>query len=255
MSDGFPLSEPFGRGPLVQAGFFGRAGGVSKPPFDTLNCGPGSSDDTRSVTENRKRVAKWFGQRGGALMTLKQTHSAKAVIVDGPWTGDRPDGDALVTNERRLPLGVLTADCAPVLLVDPTAKVIGAAHAGWRGALSGVIESTVEAMGRLGAHAADIAAAIGPCIAQASYEVGPEFEEKFLEQDVENERFFKAGRGDRLLFDLAGYVDSRLYRAGVRTMARNTLDTFKDDALFSHRRALKEGRSDYGRQVAAIMLV
>lgn len=224
----------------VRHGFFTREGGVSKDIFASLNCGPGSGDVRADVMENRRRVGEALS---GRLLTLYQIHSAEAVVVTQPWeTG--PQADAFATDVPGLALGILTADCAPVLFADSEAGVIGAAHAGWKGALGGVTDSAIAAMERLGAKRARIAAAIGPCISQANYETGPEFQERF------EERFFQ-GRH----FDLEGYVAKRLESAGIGDIARLGACTYaREDAFFSYRRATHRGEKDYGRQVSAIVL-
>lgn len=198
----------------VKHGFFTRRGGASSGVFHGLNCGQGSSDQSEIVAINRSRVADSLGLPAGQLVTLHQVHSATAVPVTAPFE-QAPRADALVTATPGIALGVLSADCQPVLLADPQAGVIGAAHAGWRGALDGVLEATLEAMEALGARRDDICAAIGPAISQSAYEVGPEFVEDFMAEDPENARFFAQGRGDRYLFDLPGFGLYRLRRAGV----------------------------------------
>lgn len=224
----------------VPHGFFGRAGGVSTGIYASLNCGPGSSDARADVTENRRRVSQALG---GTLLTLYQIHSAQAVMVTEPWEHG-PQADAFATNVTGLALGILTADCAPVLFADVEAGVIGAAHAGWKGALAGVTDAAIAAMESLGAQRSRIAAAIGPCISQANYEVGPEFRARF------DSKFF-AGRH----FDLEGYVAERLADAGIATVARLSACTYaRESDFFSYRRATHRGENDYGRQVSAIML-
>ncbi len=239
-------------------GFFGREGGVSKGIYASLNAGPGSNDDVADVAENRRRIAAALAVAPENLLSVYQVHSAKAEIVSAPFLGaygDRPRADAMATKAPNLALSILTADCGPILLADPKAGVIGAAHAGWKGALGGVIDAVLEAMASLGANPADISAAIGPCIAQASYEVGPEFFDAFTAPDAGNERFFKGGQGDRLHFDLKGYCAARLALAGVRTVDILPLDTCANEAAyFSNRRAVKRQEGDYGRNLSAIVL-
>lgn len=231
-------------------GFFTREGGVSTGLHAGLNCGPGSADAPDAVAENRRRVAAALGAT--ALVTAAQVHGATALAIGGPWTGARPEADALVTATPGLAVGVLVADCAPVLLADPAAGVAGAAHAGWKGAVAGVIESVVAAMERLGAVRGRIRAAVGPAISQAAYEVGPDFIERFLDDDPANARFFAAGRGDRAQFDLPGYVLGRLRAAGVEAGWTGHC-TYADPVRFySYRRATHAGEPDYGRLVAAI---
>lgn len=237
----------------VRHGFFGRQGGVSTGIYASLNAGTGSNDDPDAVSENRRRIAAGFGLSRERLIGVHQVHSPDAVCVDAPWPGVRPQADALVTATPGLILSVLTADCAPVLLADAKAGVIGAAHAGWKGALGGVIENTVAAMRDLGAR--DIAAAIGPCIHQASYEVGPEFEAGFLAAHPDYERFFVAGNGDRRRFDLPGFCTGRLSACGVAHVEIVPLDTYAHPAaLHSHRRSVHGRLGDYGRNCAAVAL-
>lgn len=232
-------------------GFLGRQGGVSTGELAGLNVGYGSKDERAAIEENR-RLAVAAIAPGAALVTLHQIHSAEAVEAVAPWLIDqRPHADALVTNRPGLLLGILTADCAPVLLADPKARVIGAAHAGWRGALAGVTDSAIEAMERLGARRERISAAIGPCIAQPSYEVDEAFRDRFLAADAENERFFAPGPH----FDLPGYVLHRLRAAGIGRAEALGFDTYADaDAFYSYRRATHRGEADYGRQLSAIAL-
>ncbi len=221
-------------------GFFGRTDGVSTGIFASLNCGPGSGDDRAAVTENRRRVSEALG---GPLLTLYQIHSAEAVVVTEPWA-QGPQADAMATNVPGLALGILTADCAPVLFADSEAGVIGAAHAGWKGALGGVTDAAIAAMEGLGAKRSRIAAAIGPCISQANYETGPEFRARF------DARYF-----DGRQFDLEAYVADRLASAGIATVARLSTCTYaREDEFFSYRRATHRGEKDYGRQISAIVL-
>ncbi|MEZ5995199.1 MAG: peptidoglycan editing factor PgeF [Hyphomonadaceae bacterium] len=236
----------------VAHGFFGREGGVSQGIYASLNAGTGSRDDADAVQENRRRIAAAFGANPDHLIGVHQVHSANAVFVDAPWSGERPHADALVTATPGLILSVLTADCAPALLADARAGVIGAAHAGWKGALGGVLEATVSLMRTHGA--ARIAAAIGPCIHQTSYEVGPEFEAAFLAREAAYARFFTAGAGDRRQFDLPGFCAARLDALGVDAIETLRLDTYADAKLHSHRRSVHERWGDYGRNCSAIML-
>jgi YfiH family protein len=244
--------------PNVVHGFFGRAGGISTGIFASLNCGPGSGDVRDAVNENRRRaLAELAKDTGAQLLTLYQIHSDKAVIVAEPWDlGHGPQADAMATNIRGLALGIVTADCAPVLLADTDAQVIGAAHAGWNGALAGVVESVVAAMEQLGADRTRIAAAIGPCISQANYEVGPEFLAKFREADAENTRWFEpSGRPDHFRFDLPGFVESSLHRSHIaRSETIGGCTYAQEDRFFSFRRATHRGERDYGRQLSAILL-
>lgn len=247
-----PLNEL----PGLRHGFFTREGGVSEGLYASLNCGLGSGDDPVHVAENRRRAAALLELEPERLLTCYQVHSPDVVTVERPWAPEeRPRADALVTRTPGIALGILTADCAPVLLADAEARVIGAAHAGWKGALDGVLEATVAAMLALGAEAGRIVAGVGPCIAQRSYEVGPEFPAAFVARAVENADFFRPGRGDRLLFDLKGYVARRLVAAGVGTVLPLPCDTCAEEArFFSYRRACRRGEGDYGRGLSAIAL-
>ena len=243
--------------PGVRHGFFGRRGGVSGGIYESLNAGAGSSDTAENVAENRARVAGAIGVAPDALITGHQVHSPEVAVVEGPWEGVAPQVDALVTRTPGLALGVLTADCGPVLLTDGEAGVIGAAHAGWRGALTGITDAVVEAMVGLGAEPYRTIAAIGPCIARISYEVGPEFVEQFMSADSENERFFTASasraEAGKAHFDLPGYITARLATAGVGRIACLDADTYGDEkAWFSHRRSVHRGESDYGRNLSVI---
>lgn len=242
-----PITSPLLTG--LQHGFFTRQGGVSRGIYDSLNCGPGSDDDAGAVAENRARVAAHLGAR--ALLSLHQVHSDRVVTVTDPdWLEDRPEADAMVTDRPGIALGALAADCAPVLFADPDAGVIGAAHAGWKGALGGVLEATVEAMRALGARG--IRAVVGPAISQRAYEVGPEFLERFIDEDPGHAMFFAQGQGDRYQFDLPGFALSRLRAAGADAEWCGHC-TFSDPArFFSYRRTTHAGEPDYGRQVSAI---
>jgi len=243
--------------PGVRHGFFTREGGVSAGPYASLNCGLGSGDDLDRVAENRTRALARLGLPGDRLATAYQVHSNRAALAEAPWpVSKRPRVDALVTRTAGLALGVLTADCAPVLLADRDAGVVAATHAGWRGAHDGVLEATLAAMQRLGARAAATLAAVGPAIEQPSYEVGPEFPAPFLDQDPANDDFFEAApRAGHFLFDLKGYVVRRLVRAGVGQVDSLAVDTCADDArFFSYRRACLNGEQAYGRLLSAISL-
>lgn len=243
--------------PGIGHGFFTRQGGISEGIYASLNCGPGSDDMPERVTENRRRAMAALDLPGGALLTLYQIHGADAVTVETPWPdGDRPRADGMVTGQPGLALGILTADCAPVLLADPHAGVIGAAHAGWKGALHGVVGNTVRAMERLGARRDRIAGAVGPCISQTSYEVGADFRAPFHHRNPDNDRFFAAGtRPDHLQFDLLGYVRQCLHDAGIGTIDVLDEDTRdQEDVFFSYRRACLRGDADYGRQLSAICI-
>ncbi len=241
----------------VTHGFFTRAGGVSLPPYATLNCGLGSADRRQDVLENRARVARHLGAEPARLLTAYQIHSATAVVVDRPWTPDsQPRADALVTATPGLTLGALAADCTPVLFADATAGVIAAAHAGWKGALAGIIEATVVAMQSLGAHRDAIVAAVGPCISQPAYEVGPEFQAVFTASNPNFSRYFMIPAGaTRAHFDLPGFVRDRLASSGVGHIEHVAACTYADsDRFFSYRRMTHRREADYGRQISAIAL-
>lgn len=241
----------------VRHAFFTRNGGVSAGIYASNNCGFGSHDDPAAVAENRARCARKIEVETGNLLTLGQVHSARVVRVEEPWTrSTSPEADAMVTRRPGIALGILSADCAPVLLADTTARVIGAAHAGWKGALGGVIAATVEAMCELGAEPGRIAAAIGPAIGRQSYEVGSDFPRPFLDQDPGNAAFFfPAASPDKQLFDLKGYVAAQLTRAGVHDFVAMPNDTCADASrFFSYRRACRRGEDDYGRLLSAITL-
>ena len=242
--------------PGIDHAFFTREGGVSEGIYASLNCGLGSADSPTHVAANRARALAALGQRPENLRTPIQSHSIRVVVLDGPSAdGPRPEADALVTTTPGLALGILTADCAPVLLADAGAGVIGAVHAGWRGALGGVLEAAVEAMTVAGADPGRTAAAIGPCIAVASYEVGPEFAAPFLAADAGNADLFAAAPGGRQRFDLAGFIARRLEASGIKGVARIAADTCADARrFFSYRRARGRGDTDYGRQLSAIAL-
>jgi hypothetical protein len=235
-------------------GFFTRKGGASSGIFAGLNCGTGSSDQTEAVAINRARVTTAMDLPPEALVTVHQVHSAKAIPVTGPLT-IRPEADAMVTATPGVLLGILTADCQPVLFHDPVAQVIGAAHAGWRGAVDGVLEATLDAMESLGAQRSQITAVIGPTISQAAYEVGPEFLDRFRAEDDEATRFFANGKGDRMLFDLPGYGLYRLRQAGVGHAEWTGHCTYRDPARFySFRRTTHAAEADYGRLISTIRL-
>jgi len=248
--------EGFGDGRARHA-FYTRRGGVSGGVYRSLNCGIGSKDNPDHVRANRARTLAALDLAPDALATCLQVHSADCVTVDAPIAeADRPKADALVTRTPGVALGVLTADCVPVLLIDPAEGVIGAAHAGWRGALNGIVEQTVDAMIDLGAHTGDIQAAIGPAIGPSSYEVGPEFPGPFIERDPENASFFvSAGGGGKRLFDLPGYVAKALRETGIVDLYRLPHDTYREEAeFFSYRRATHRGEPDYGRSLSLITL-
>ena len=243
--------------PGIRHAFFTRQGGVSFGCYESLNGGTGSHDSPARVAENRLRMATALGTAAERLLTVYQTHSAHVVTAETPWpAAARPRADALVTQVPSLAIGVTTADCGPVLLADPQARVIGAAHAGWRGALSGVLEATVAAMVRLGATPTNMRAALGPLIRQSNYEVGPDLIERFAAEDSTAMRFFAPGsRQGHAQFDLAGYIAARLKRAGVDRIEDLGRCTYADAALFfSYRRATHRAEADYGRHVSAIVL-
>ncbi|GAA4220669.1 peptidoglycan editing factor PgeF [Sagittula sp. NFXS13] len=235
-------------------GFFTRRGGASSGVFSGLNCGPGSSDQSEIVQINRARVADAMEVDMPSLVTVHQVHSADAVTVDGPMSDPRPKADALVTATPGLALAVLTADCQPVLFADADNGVIGAAHAGWRGARDGVLEATIDAMVALGAERDSICAAIGPSISQRAYEVGPEFFEDFLAEDMENARFFAGGEGDRMHFDLPSYGLHRMRAAGIEAEWTRHCTYADPDRFYSFRRATHAKEADYGRLISAIRL-
>jgi len=239
----------------VPHGFFGRRGGVSRGDVAGLNTGLGSGDDLALVMENRK-LAGDAVLPGATLVGVYQVHGSDCVTVTEPWGhGDRPEADALVTDRPDVLLSIVTADCAPVLLADREAGVIGAAHAGWRGAAAGVTEATIAAMLKLGARIERVAAAVGPCIAQKNYEVDHAFAERLLAEDPGNERLFAEGPAGKPRFDLEGYVVARLAAAGVRTIEALGIDTYADPARFySFRRATHRGEPAYGRQISMIGL-
>lgn len=239
----------------IRHGFFTRRGGASSGVFEGLNCGPGSSDQSDIVAINRARVAKAMGVDADALQTVHQVHSALAVTLDAPFAGATPRADALVTATPGLALAVLTADCQPVLFADGKAGVVAAAHAGWKGALDGVLEATLDAMEALGATRSRTVAAIGPTISQRAYEVGPEFFERFMDADPESARFFAHGDGDRMLFDLPGYGLMRLRAAGVAEAHWTRHCTYSDPSRFySYRRSVHAREADYGRLISVIRL-
>ncbi|HYD67865.1 peptidoglycan editing factor PgeF [Azospirillum sp.] len=241
----------------IRHAFFTRTGGVSQGIYGSLNCGLGSGDAPSAVVENRARAMARLDLEADRLTTCYQVHSPTCVVVEKPWTPDKaPQADAMATREPGIALGILTADCAPVLFADSKARVIGAAHAGWKGAKGGVLEATVDRMVELGAKRERIVAAIGPCIAQRSYEVGPEFPAPFLEESAENRDFFAPARKEgHFLFDLGGYVAQRLALYGVEMVQRCPNDTVaEEDRFFSYRRACLRGEKDYGRGLSAIVL-
>jgi hypothetical protein len=242
----------------IRHAFFTRSGGVSDGIYASLNGGVGSNDAPGNVAENRARMAQALGVAPDRLLTPYQIHSPDVVVAGEPWTHEaRPRADAVVTRAPGLAIGVSTADCGPLLFADEDAGVIGAAHAGWRGAFTGVIEATVAAMETLGANRARIAVALGPTIRQANYEVGPEFVERFLAADVDNARFFGPSQRDgHAMFDLTGYIADRVARAGVANFEDLGHCTYAEpERFYSYRRTTQRGEPDYGRHVNAIALV
>lgn len=240
----------------IRHGFFTRQGGVSEGIYASLNVGIGSHDKPDHVQENRRRVAAWFGQPLERLATVHQIHSPDVIVMDDTFDGTRPQADAMVTAIPGLVLGVLAADCGPLLFADPQARVIGAAHAGWKGALYGVAENTIAAMVSLGAQVERIVAALGPSIGPASYEVGPEYIARFMAEDEDRyARFFTPStKPGHAMFDLPGLTTQRLLDAGIQ--AENLkIDTYPDERFFSYRRTTHAGEPDYGRQISAIAIM
>jgi hypothetical protein len=242
--------------PGLRHAFFTRDGGVSDGIYASFNAGIGSDDDPARVTENRRRMAQQMGVAPARFLTLYQVHSPDAVVATGPWQGtSRPRGDAIVTRTAGLAIGVTAADCGPILLVDPNARVIGAVHAGWKGALTGILESTIAAMEELGAERSGTVAAIGPLIRQHSYEVGGEFVERFIAADADNALYFiPSVRQGHAMFDLAGFIRMRLENAGVLMIDDVGVDTYSDPRFYSYRRSVHRKEPDYGRHVHAIVL-
>ena len=246
--------------PGLRHAFFTRDGGVSDGIYrglnGGLNGGLGSRDDPANVLENRRRMAEQMGVSPEHFLNLHQVHSPDTVVATGPWQGpSRPKADAIVTRTEGLAISVTAADCGPVLFVDPNARVIGAAHAGWKGALTGILESTIDAMEKLGAERNNLVAAIGPLIRQQSYEVGGEFVERFIDADADNAMFFlPAAREGLAMFDLAGFIRMRLENAGVLMIDDLGLDTYSDERFYSYRRSVHRKEPDYGRHVHAIVL-
>ncbi|MFN0194245.1 MAG: peptidoglycan editing factor PgeF [Aestuariivirga sp.] len=244
--------------PGVAHGFFTREGGHSTGLYASLNCGLGSGDDIAAVSKNRGIVSANLGVGADHLLTVHQHHSADVQVVTAPWPqAERPKADAMVTRERGIALGVLTADCGPVLFADPKAGVIGAAHAGWKGALGGVTDQTIAAMENLGASRGDMIAVVGPTISKEAYEVGPEFPARFLDASKGNSTFFHpSARAGHAMFDLPGYLAARLASAGVGAVVNLDICTFAGEArFFSYRRATHRRETDYGRQISAIALM
>jgi YfiH family protein len=242
--------------PGLRHAFFSREGGVSEGIYASLNGGIGSNDNPAHVAENRRRMAAQIRVPPEHFLTVFQVHSPDVAVATEPWdTAARPKADAIVTRTAGLAIAVTAADCGPILLADPKARVIGTAHAGWKGALTGIIESTVDAMEKLGAERGNIVAAIGPLIRQQSYEVGNEFVERFVEADAENApHFLPAAREGHAMFDLAGFIRKRLENAGVLMIDDTGIDTYSDQRFFSYRRSVHRKEADYGRHVHAIVL-
>jgi hypothetical protein len=239
----------------LRHGFFTRRGGASSGVFHGLNCGFGSSDQSEIVAINRSRVAAAMDIAPGKLASVHQVHSANVLTLEGPTDREAPKADAMVTATPGLALGVLTADCQPVLFADPKAGVIGAAHAGWKGALDGVLEATLDSMEALGAERGRISAAIGPSISQQAYEVGPEFLDTFVAEDAANARFFVNGKGDRYQFDLVGFSLHRLRAAGIGDAEWIRRCTYSDpERFYSYRRSVHMKEADYGRLISVIRL-
>jgi purine-nucleoside/S-methyl-5'-thioadenosine phosphorylase / adenosine deaminase len=253
MTLGSPLLSAI---PGLRHAFFTRDGGVSGGIYESLNGGIGSNDDPSHIAENRRRMAEQLGVEPEHFLSVHQTHSPDVIVASGPWQGpSRPKADAIVSRTEGLAIGATAADCGPILLVDPGARVIAAAHAGWKGALTGIVESTVGTMEKLGAERGGIVAAIGPLIRQHSYEVGSEFVERFVEADAEYGLFFiPAAREGHAMFDLAGFIRMRLENAGVLMIDDTGLDTYSDERFYSYRRSVHQGEPDYGRHVHAIAL-
>ena len=242
--------------PGMRHAFFTREGGVSEGLYTSLNGGLGSKDDPAHVAENRRRMAHALDVEADCFLTVYQIHSANVAVATQPWdAASRPHADAMVTNIPRLAIGVTAADCGPILFADPQARVIGAAHAGWKGAFGGVLEATIAAMKKLGAARSNIIAAIGPLIRQQSYEVGAEFVTRFEHADAANARFFIPSiRTGHAMFDLAGYIRARLEHAGVEAIDDVGLCTYGDPRFFSYRRSVHRAEPDYGRNIHAIVL-
>lgn len=242
---------------FLQHGFFTRLGGMSEGVYAGLNCAYSSNDKKDHITANRAKVAETLGVEVDRLVTVKQVHSAKSVTITAPFKdGQTPEADGIVTATRGLAIGVLTADCAPVLFADKKAKIIGAAHAGWKGAVGGVMEATIDAMEKMGAKRENIVAAIGPCIGPLSYEVGADFKKPFLQQDAGNDVFFiPAEKPDHFIFNLPGYAAHRLTLAGIQTVYDTKQDTLPNEGVYySYRRTCQRKEADYGRQISAIVL-
>lgn len=241
--------------PGTRHGYFTRVGGVSDGIYGSLNIGTGSADDQDRVSENRSRVARWMGVEADRLMTAYQIHSPDVLVVRDPFPGDRPKADALVTDRPGIAVAASTADCGPVLFADPKAGIVGAAHAGWKGAFTGVLENTIATMESLGAKRDNIVAVLGPSISPQNYEVGPEFRERFLSADSGNDRYFiPSAKPGHSMFDLNRYTVDRLLAAGVEADMLGRCTYAEDDLFFSYRRTTHLKEPDYGRQISAIAL-
>lgn len=251
-----PLRSPLLEGLAgIRHGYFTRIGGVSEGIYGGLNTGTGSSDDRTRVLENRRRVAEWMGVSPDRLLTAYQIHSPDVIVARDPFSGDRPKADAIVTDRPGIAVGASSADCGPILFADPRAGVIGAAHAGWKGAFTGILENTIAAMEKIGARRERIVAVLGPSISAASYEVGPEFVERFAAADRGNERYFApSGNPGHAQFDLNLYTVDRLKAAGVLADALYRCTYAEEDLFFSYRRATHRSEADYGRHISAIVL-
>ncbi|TPJ53711.1 MULTISPECIES: peptidoglycan editing factor PgeF [unclassified Mesorhizobium] len=239
----------------IRHGYFTRVGGVSTGIYQGLNIGTGSDDDQALVAENRRRVAAWMGVPADHLLTAWQIHSPDVVVARGPFAGERPKADAIVTDRPGIAIGASTADCGPVLFADAGARIIGAAHAGWKGAFTGVLENTIAAMESLGARRENIVAVLGPSIGPENYEVGPEFVARFVEADGENDRYFApSANPGHSMFDLNRYTVDRLDRAGVIAQGLGRCTYAEEDLFYSYRRTTHRKEPDYGRQISAIVL-
>lgn len=237
----------------ITHGFFTRNGGVSKGIFSSLNAGLGSGDDRNSVKENRSRICNFLDV--DAIASPYQVHSADCIVTEKPWNDERPEADALVTTTPGLAIGIVTADCGPVLFADPKARVIGAAHAGWQGALNGVLQNTISQMEAAGAKRENITAILGPTISQKNYEVGPEFHNRFLAQITDNAKYFIPSKtAHHFMFDLQAYIADQLNQAGVSGSALSTCTYGEEENYFSYRRTTHRKEADYGRQLSAIVL-
>jgi YfiH family protein len=242
----------------IRHGFFTREGGVSGDIYASLNCGFGSGDKAENVRENRARVAAKLGTTRAELVTVRQVHSSRVIVADAPWQPEAaPEADAIVTRTPSLAVGVLTADCTPILFADPEAAVVAAAHAGWKGARAGIIDAVIEAMEGVGARRDRICAAIGPTISAAAYEVGPEFEAAFLDGNAENGKYFsRAAPHQRPHFDLPCYCRDQAQAARIANVEVLSLCTYQNESLFfSYRRSVHRGEADYGRQISAIVIL